>query len=1296
MSDDVTRGAAIIGPRSGLCASCFSKLSAKQKGNLRKAMAKEIASTPAMPVAKPPATPVPKRATPRPSRSNIAAAKRQTPRPSRSSIPAAKRETPRPSRSNIAAAKRRTPRPDGRTTPRPSRGSIPAAQRRTPQPGSRRAEAESSSGSSVFLFVAAALGVAGIVVAVFLMSQGGDSPKVAKIDVPKPPETVVAVAAVKPTDEAHPDPAAAERLAEIRTMVTPTLDHYDDILEAVDQMLADFPHAAEAADATRLMDEVNRSHAKLADEALASALETAKNLEAAGQADTALSIVRSVRSRFRGSAWARSGGDAKIDAALARLEKARRASSGRLRTAVLPAAAGYVFGLRGEYLNGADIAKAKRVLRRIDPQVRFDWATGNPAPGVTGDNFSVRWTGQLLIPRDGSYAFEVHHDDVGSLTIGGKKIASGSMQSSGSADLKAGWVPFKFEFSEKAGEAVARVEWSGPGFDKRPLLPNELRTAARKGEMAEGAPVGTHVPGLRAEFFNGTTWSRSSMALRRVDPKVMFDWGAGSPGKGVNSDGFAARWGGEINVPSKGRYRFVGSCDDRANVIVDGKEIRSADGTIDGALDLEAGWKPLRIELYEGGGSAKIQLSWSGPGFETTAIGPGQLRTKAEKSDGLELAVVSSEGADDAAPEAKDAKPEPPKPTLAVGPLPGETGEPGAWAPGLVCSIATRKNPDVILGARIEHGIDFDFGNVAPNPNVPHDQFVFHFKGMLYFPMTGTYTLGGWIDDALELSLDGKPVLSWKKKQRKTQFEVRKAGAVPMEATYTEYGGRAFARLRWIMPNLRERSISPEYYLHKVPREGHKLPAMTLARGLKARYFSGDGAEPVATGVVDSPPHPDYAWPACTAVEGGSCTVKLSGKLLVPYSGKYDFKLDGGAKITIDGQSPKAQMELKQDYHDFEMEYVASSNAKPDIQWDFPGGEKPEFRRIEWRFYFHEHEGPTPTLKRSGLAPGLRGVLFAGIEPGKGQVILKRTDPIMAVTWDNKPPSPKIANRIPFSGAWQGSLLVPEDGKYTFRVRKDGGVRLIVGGQTVVEHWKDWHHTESGSLDLKAGKVPIQFQYYNKSGGCWFNVYWAGPNFPLRYLGRQGLFNKTWGVPTARVKVPDMEELVAARAAGGSGQTAVAAMDKGPLIRNGDFEAVDDATKFAASWRTHLWGVDGGRYSVRLDKTNVHGGDRALCIRGYGEGGLPGAFTTVTKALDYGLFEVSFWACADIEQTATVYFQFGDQPEQNFKVDEKWKRYSGKVTLRSVKATTVVLRLWTPSTGQRVWFDDVDVVRTNK
>ena len=50
MSDDVTRGAAIIGPRGGLCATCFGALSAKQKANLRKAMAKEIASTPAMPV----------------------------------------------------------------------------------------------------------------------------------------------------------------------------------------------------------------------------------------------------------------------------------------------------------------------------------------------------------------------------------------------------------------------------------------------------------------------------------------------------------------------------------------------------------------------------------------------------------------------------------------------------------------------------------------------------------------------------------------------------------------------------------------------------------------------------------------------------------------------------------------------------------------------------------------------------------------------------------------------------------------------------------------------------------------------------------------------------------------------------------------------------------------------------------------------------------------------------------------------------------------------------------------------
>ena len=62
-----------------------------------------------------------------------------------------------------------------------------------------------------------------------------------------------------------------------------------------------------------------------------------------------------------------------------------------------PAVIGNGTGLWGEYFNDPNNGThfVTRVLGKIDPTVNFAWTTGAPASGVTADNFSVRWTGQV-------------------------------------------------------------------------------------------------------------------------------------------------------------------------------------------------------------------------------------------------------------------------------------------------------------------------------------------------------------------------------------------------------------------------------------------------------------------------------------------------------------------------------------------------------------------------------------------------------------------------------------------------------------------------------------------------------------------------------------------------------------------------------------------------------------------------------------------------------------------------------------------------------------------------------------
>jgi beta-glucosidase len=79
-------------------------------------------------------------------------------------------------------------------------------------------------------------------------------------------------------------------------------------------------------------------------------------------------------------------------------------------------------------------------------------------------------------------------------------------------------------------------------------------------------------PGLRAEYFNNTTWSGSPV-LTRTEGQLAFEWQGKSPGPGVNALGWSARWTGSIRMPSTGTYTFGVNHNDGIRVIVNGTTV---------------------------------------------------------------------------------------------------------------------------------------------------------------------------------------------------------------------------------------------------------------------------------------------------------------------------------------------------------------------------------------------------------------------------------------------------------------------------------------------------------------------------------------------------------------------------------------------------------------------------------------------------------------------------------------------------------------------------------------------------
>ncbi len=65
-------------------------------------------------------------------------------------------------------------------------------------------------------------------------------------------------------------------------------------------------------------------------------------------------------------------------------------------------------GLKAEYYKKRGFRGGDRVLDRIDPEVRFDFGTGTPVPEKSEPHeFSIRWSGSILVPETGSYEIRI-------------------------------------------------------------------------------------------------------------------------------------------------------------------------------------------------------------------------------------------------------------------------------------------------------------------------------------------------------------------------------------------------------------------------------------------------------------------------------------------------------------------------------------------------------------------------------------------------------------------------------------------------------------------------------------------------------------------------------------------------------------------------------------------------------------------------------------------------------------------------------------------------------------------------
>ena len=124
-------------------------------------------------------------------------------------------------------------------------------------------------------------------------------------------------------------------------------------------------------------------------------------------------------------------------------------------------------GLLGEYYNANNFSN--KTGERVDTTINFAWGNSRPTGMVSSnDNFSVIWTGYIIVPETANYTFHVAHDDYMRVRINGNVVYENSTWTDGANNfntftinnLQEGAYPIEIRFIEYTGGAYAKLAWS--------------------------------------------------------------------------------------------------------------------------------------------------------------------------------------------------------------------------------------------------------------------------------------------------------------------------------------------------------------------------------------------------------------------------------------------------------------------------------------------------------------------------------------------------------------------------------------------------------------------------------------------------------------------------------------------------------------------------------------------------------------------------------------------------------------------------------------------------------------------
>jgi hypothetical protein len=155
-------------------------------------------------------------------------------------------------------------------------------------------------------------------------------------------------------------------------------------------------------------------------------------------------------------------------------------------------------------------------------------------------------------------------------------------------------------------------------------------------------------------------------------------------------------------------------------------------------------------------------------------------------------------------------------------------------------------------------------------------------------------------------------------------------------------------------------------------------------------------------------------------------------------------------------------------------------------------------------------KGEVWSFTTAGTDGGIQGDYYTGVD--LKDHVLNRTDPQINFNWGLSGPDQAVGDDN-YSIRWTGELEVPISETYSFYPKVQGGMRLWVNDQLIIDKWQDYGIDERWqdhfpvehyqAIYLEAGMCPIVMEFaYRQSfgGGAVVVLFWGSPSMPRQVI----------------------------------------------------------------------------------------------------------------------------------------------------------------------------------------------------